>query len=123
MPHLYTNTAPAKPNRTVKPLDPLLPLADLAASSAFSHRHQGRDTDGKVIAQRISKDDPAHHPHLFYVEFPAGSASYHEVSMNKLSAILADGRTGHFSHLSVARILGNIPAAYKLPSLLKAAAP
>lgn len=128
MPHLYTNThpaKPAKPKHPVKPLDhplpdPFLPLIVKDASSAFT---LANGQQGRVHPQRMDKDNSAHHRFLFYVEFPAASADYRQIDIRRILAIHGLKAPSHgMRHAETAMTLASIPAAL-FPQILKAAAP
>lgn len=130
MPHIYTNTAP----QTVNPLDdssnpkslpdPDLPLIRMDVSHPFTARMQhGKLQGGHIHPQRLNKDSVADHPSLFYVEFPAGSANYYEISIPKLTRILACGGTEKFTLTQAAKILSSIPQSYHFINLITIARP
>jgi hypothetical protein len=120
MPHTYTNTAP----QTVKQLDPDLPLIRMDASQPFAARMpDGKLHGGRIHPQRLNKDTATSHPSLFYVEFPAASANYYEVSIPKLTRILGEGSGESFTLTQAARILSSIPRRHHFLNLITIARP
>ena len=121
MPHPYKVTVPRK--SPVNPLDPELPLINLTVSHSFAAIRKGKAHGGRIHPQRMSKDSVTAHPSLFYIEFPAESADYREVSIPKLCAILGEGGGSTFTLAQAARILSSIPRSHDFTNLIKAASP
>lgn len=117
MPHLYTNTLPENP---VKSLDPLLPLADFPNARNFTRYENKQRITGRVIPQRIDQDNTHHHHDVFYVEFPIESGTFYQVSIAKIAGAVGDRKTNtRFITKTAAETLDLVPTAYDLTKLLK----
>ena len=114
MPHPYTITTP----------DPDLPLIDTRIHETFAAKKNGKLHGGSIYPQLLEAGGTSRHPRLFYIEFPAASGKFHEISLLKLTSILGDGGSArHFTVRDAARLISAIPRSHDFPKLLKAAAP
>ena len=104
--------------------DPELPLIVHDRPADFIRTHDGRRKLGRVFSQRRNLDLAVNHPTVFYVEFPASSASFSEISATKLTAILGESSAkGPFTRSEIARILERAQSPIPFQQLLDASRP
>ncbi len=117
MPHLYTNTMPEKP---VKQLDPIMPLADFPNARNFTRQENKQRITGRVIPKLINEDKREHHHDLFYVEFPSESGNFFQVSISKIAGSVGDRKSNtRFITKTAAETLNLVPTSYDFSKLMK----
>lgn len=126
MAHMHTILKQSDPPRALPfaSPDPELPLIVRTTPAEFIRSTHGIRQLGRVFSQRRNLDLAVNHPTVFYVEFPANSASFSEISATKLAAILGDNSSkGPFTRMEIARILERADSPVPFQQLLDASRP